>query len=385
MATTCDSQRPPRHVCIATGQNLANLIPCLQLGAQEVVILETSAMREAAGNLERALGAHGIATRRIPFDDTTPEAIVRAAQAIACELGEAPLVFNATGGHKLMTLALADQMQMADDLHLVYAETRHDRLDWLKPAAEVQAMQDVLDLSDILLAQGYRRTSDAGRDAPWQMEADRRAGLTRRMGDDAERYARFFGTLNRLADRALNEDGEAFQPRQEFEFAPGGHSAQLLDEARRLDLLHWNDDTEIVFASREAARYFRGGWLEEFVWLKLRGIKPHDWAVNVRVRSLASDVENEFDALVAHRNRLLAIECKTSGFGRSESKDVGHVYKLAQLAERVGGSMSRRLLLSARHVHADVRQRATDYRVDILAAEDVKRLVVYLRHWMMRG
>lgn len=72
------SNRPTRHVCIATGQNLANLIPCLQLGAREVVILETPAMREAAGNLKCAL-----------------------------------------------------------------------------------------DLGDILLTQGYRRTSDAGRDLPW--------------------------------------------------------------------------------------------------------------------------------------------------------------------------------------------------------------------------
>jgi hypothetical protein len=376
------TQRPTRHVCIATGQNLANLIPCLQLSAREVVILETQAMRDAAGNLKRALEAHGIAVRRMPFDDATPESIVRAAEAVALELGEAPLVFNATGGHKLMTLALADQMQLADNLHLVYAETRHDRLDWLKPAAAVEPMHDVLDLNDILLAQGYRRTTDAGRDVQWQTDADRRGSLTRRMGDEAHRHARFFGALNRLADLALNEDGAAFRPHQELEFGPGGHSADLLREASRLDLLHWDEDTEIVFSSPEAAQYFRGGWLEEYLWIKLRGLRPHDWAVNVRTRSAALDVENEFDALLVHRNRLLVVECKTSSFGRSETKDVGYIYKLAQVAVHVGGSMSRKLLLSARPIHADIRQRADEYGVDILAAEDVKKLVGYLRDWM---
>lgn len=383
MSAAADAvRRPTRHLCIATGQNLANLIPCLQLAAQEVVIIETPAMREAAGNLTRVLDAHGIAVRRMPFDDATPERIVHAAESVACELGEAPLVFNATGGHKLMTLALVEQMQLADNLHLVYAETRHDRLDWLKPTAAVEAMQDVLRLDDILLAQGYHRTADVERDVPWQVEADRRASLTRRMGDGAERNARFFGTLNRLADLALNEEGAAFQARQELEFVPGGHSAELLIEARRLTLLQWNDDTEIVFASRETAQYFRGGWLEEYVWVKLRGIRPHDWAVNVKTRSFALHVENEFDAMVSHRNRMLVIECKTSGFGRSEARDVSHIYKLAQLADRVGGSMSRKLLLSARPIHGDIRQRAGEYGVDILAAEEVRKFVGYLRDWM---
>ena len=204
------------------------------------------------------------------------------------------------------------------------------------------------------------------------------------MGDDAERYAHAFGTLNWLADQALNEDGSAFTPQQVLKFAPRAEERELPSEGKRLDLLDWDNAGEVVFRTRDAAQYFRGGWLEEFVWLKLHGIKPRDWEVNVRTRSVAQDVENDFDALLVHRNRLLVIECKTSGFGRNEVKDVSHVYKLAQLADKVGGSMSRKLLLSARPIHADIRQRASEYGVDILAAEEVKKLVDYLRTWMNR-
>ena len=91
--------RPSRHLCIATGQNLANLIPALQLSASEVLILETPAMRDAAVNLKRALEARNIAVRRMPFDDTSPETIKASAEGVAMELGVEPLVFNATGGH----------------------------------------------------------------------------------------------------------------------------------------------------------------------------------------------------------------------------------------------------------------------------------------------
>lgn len=376
--------RPARHLCIATGQNLANLIPSLQLAATEVVILETPAMRDAAVNLKRALEPHDIATRRVPFDDSSPETIKSSAASIAMELGSEPLIFNATGGHKLMTLALAEELgDLADDLHLLYAETRHDRLDWLKPSPAIEPMNNVLKVDDILRAQGYRRTSDGNRDAFWQAEADQRASLTRKMGDKAERYERFFGRLNALADRALNEeDNGTFQASQKLTYPPDRHDGELLDDARKLNLIDWNDKTDITFASREAAAYFRGGWLEEYVWYKLRGLRPYDWAVNLKTCSYGTDVENECDAVVSHRNRLLIIECKTSGFGKNQTRDAGYIYKLAQLGNQIGGGMCSKLLLSARPIQEELRQRAKDYGVDILAATEVRQFVDFMNQWM---
>lgn len=348
-----------------------------------MLILETPAMRDAAVNLKRALEEHDVLVRRLPFDDSTPEEVSASAEAIALELGAEPLVFNATGGHKLMTLALAENLgALADDLHLLYAETRKDRLDWLKPTPAMQPMDDMLVIDDILRAQGYRRTSASNSDPYWQIEADRRATLTRRMGDEADKYGKFFGTLNVLADLALNDQSDVFDPRQSFRFKPRGDNAALLDDARKNELIHWDGGETIVFANRDAASYFRGGWLEEYVWTKLKGIGPRDWAINLKTMSYGTNVENEFDALVAHRNRLLAIECKTSGFGKNDAKDVSYIYKLAQLADQVGGAMSQKLLLSARPVHDDIRQRARDYGVDILAAEEVKQFVDFMKKWM---
>lgn len=377
--------RPGLLVCIATGQNLPNLISAVQLCAREVVILETPQMREAAGNLKRALEAHGMKVRRAPFDDVTPEAIARAAERIAHQLGEQPLVFNVTGGHKLMTLALAKEMEIADELHLLYVETRHDRLDWLKPAAEIEPMQDVLRLEDILLTQGYRIKSRGGRDGHWMRDADARASLSRTLGDRADSLCGFFGVLNALADRALaNEPEGPFRPVQQLEYAPGGENAKLLRDAAALRLLHWDGRRELAFHSEEAARFFRGGWLEEYAWLKLRGLKPKDFDANVKVESTPGKTENEFDAMAVSRNRLLVIECKTSRFGRDSARDSDYVYKLAQLSRGLGGIMSRSLLLSARDVSQELRRRAKENGVDVLAAAEVKGLVEYLREWMGR-
>lgn len=264
--------RPSFHVCIATGQNPANLIPALQLGASRVVILETPEMQASAENLKVALKARGIEVRRLPFDDVNPGTIIASAQKAALELGESPLVLNATGGHKLMTLALTAEMEAlaGDNFHLLYCETRYDRLDWLKPAPSTEPMEDVLKLEDTLLAQGYRMGSRGDRDVRWATEAQARESLTRRLGDEADRLDRFFGLMNDLANQALNEPGGAFIAEQDLPFTPGGRSAEILREAQRLGLLQWDEETRIVFGHREAARYFSGGWLEKYGWIKLR-------------------------------------------------------------------------------------------------------------------
>lgn len=384
IAITSMTTRPSLHLCIATGQNLVNLIPAMQLRATTVVVLETPEMRASTNNLKRALESHGITVQRHPFDDSSPETIGASAETVGIKFGEGAIVFNATGGHKLMTLAMAEKMGMADDLHLLYAETRHQRLDWLKPAPVMEPMVDVLKVDDFLLVQGYNRVRSADRDGYWQVDAQARSALTRRLGDESDKLAKFFGALNRLAQQAMpdKDRGKPLRPVQNFEFTPGGRSAEVLREACQLNLLTWDEDTEIAFANEASTVFFGGGWLEEYVWLKLRGLKPFDSAVNLVVKPVGSESENELDAVVAHHNQLMVIECKTLRFGRDPAKDADYIYKLAQLSKQIGGSMARSVLVSARPVDPVVIDRARLYGVDILAASEVKNLVSYLRDWM---
>lgn len=377
---------PRRHVCIATGQNLANLIPAIQLQAAHVTILETPDMTQSARNLKTALEPRGIEAARVAFDDATPEAIRRSAEKAALDLGEAPLVLNVSGGHKLITLALTSEMRAlaGENLHLLYCETRHDRLDWLHPAPATEPMESVLQLEDILLAQGYRIRSRRDRDVRWMAESQSRASLTFRLGDEAEKLANFFGILNELADRALNEPEGPFRPRQDLPFTPGGRNAELLRQAQDLDLLDWDRESEIVFRSKEAARYFRGGWLEEYAWHKLRGLSLADLSPGLEIESVAEKTANELDAVAVHRNRLLVIECKTGRLGRDAARDADYIYKLAQLTRQVGGLMASGLMLSARSASDSLRSRAMANQVDLLAGTEVAMLRRQVERWMTR-
>jgi hypothetical protein len=365
------------HVCIATGQNAANLIPLKQLQAAEVLILQTPTMRDAASNLETALRQEGRQIRRQDFDDRSPSTIEASAHQVAEQLDGRQVILHATGGTKLMVLALRDALRLLETgsgkLDIVYADTHRQQLDWLGSDPRTEAMADVLDLQDMILVQGYRIESDT-RPAAVQARASARAALTREMGDNAARYGKFFSALAGMACASVGGNLE-----QAFEFAPGGINAKLLHQAASHGLLSWEGDERLTFSDLDAAKYFAGGWLEEFVFLKLSGMARRGrYGCNVIVNSSKGQgVRNEIDAMLLHRNRALLIECKTG----QQNKAQDALYKLAQLRQSLGGSVAAALYLSAQAVSEDVHRRAKESNITILATGDVSRLVPFLKEW----
>lgn len=367
------------HVCIATGQNAANLIPLEQLDARVVWILQTPAMRDGAGHLATVLKRDGRQIRRIDFDDSSPQAIETSAQAVAEQLDGRSVVLHATGGTKLMVLALRDGLRLVETgsgrLDILYAETQKQQIDWLGQQPRSEPMADVLDLRQMLLVQGYRIEGDH-RHAAAQQRAAGRADITRDMGDNAARYGRSFSALATLAVRAANVS-DARELTQFFQYAPGGALADLLRRAQDKGLLRWDGNEALTFADADCARYFAGGWLEEFVLLKLTGLaRPGRFSSNLHIVSVQG-VPNEIDAMLVHRNRALLIECKT---GRQE-KAQDAIYKLAQLRQRLGGSVAGAIYLSAQTVDEEVLKRAREYQIEVLACSDVSQLVSRLRQW----
>ena len=386
---------PELHLCIATGQNLANLIPALQCGAREVWVLQTPEMRNRAGFLADALKARNIAVQRIDFADDDVTTLHARAAAIAERLDGRAVTINLSGGTKLMTLALTDTLaehlatgDMAAQPHMVYTDTRHHRLDWLRPTARSEPMADVLSIDDILLAQGYRRQQQAGggaEAAALQRAADERKLLTRHLGDAADTIGPVFSHLNWTAQAALNNGGP-FQREQDIASPKNQRDANVLRQVlqRIADaggLLHWDGQRRVVFQSEGAAKYVGGGWVEEYAAGKIKGFSQCDRASPLHIESVQGGTRNELDAVMVHGNRMLVIECKAAAT-HADEKLPDWIYKLNQLARDVGGQMAQPLLLSARTIGDVHRQRARDYGVHILSAAELSTLPDYLRRWM---
>jgi len=369
------------HLCIATGQNSANLLPLKQLQAQEVWILETPEMKasHSGSDLKTALAPYAAEVCRIDFDDSSPQTINACALRLAdTELDGRDVVFHVTGGTKLMVLAIHAQLQNlkagTGSLRVLYADTKHQILNWLDDAPRQEALQDVLSLQDLLVVRGYRTTNDT-RHAKSQQLAATRAKITREMGENAARYGRFFSVLATVANQAV-KSGNLHQA---FDFPPGGHAATLLAMAASSGLIEWQEgDVRITFADTGAASYFAGDWPEEYVFLKLPGLfKVGQYAIGAKVLQARTKTENEIDAIVVHNNRALVVECKTS----RQLKAQDAIYKLGQVLRQVGGLFARGLYVSAQNVGEADRRRAQEYGIDVMAGDELQGINKYLRDW----
>jgi hypothetical protein len=375
---------PTVHVCIATGQNAANFIPLRQYDAREVWILQTHAMKSSADNLALALREPGRVIQRKPLDDGSLAALARSAEGIAEQLDGRHVVFHATGGTKPMVLALRDGLRLVEAgtgrLEILYADTARQHVDWLGAEPRSEPMDDVLDLRNMLLVQGYRIEGDSRHQAALdRAAAPVRAKLTRMLGERAGQLAKFFSVLATLAHRAADERAAERDLIQHLLYPPAESVAEMLREASQAGLLRWDGDVALDFRSRELAAYFAGGWIEEYVLLKLSGLaRPDRFASNLHVVSAARGVPNELDAMVVHRNRALLIECKTGG----QANPAAALYKIAQLRDRLGGSVAAALYVSAQRLGDEHRQRAQDYQVSVLCGDEVADLPRWVRHWM---
>jgi hypothetical protein len=374
--------QPTVHVCIATGQNAANFIPLEQLDAREVWILETRDMRASASNLKKALQRKDRNIERMEFEDSSPEALVKASEALALKLDGRDVILHVTGGTKPMILALSEELQIikAGDgsVRTLYADTAKQQIAWLGKAPRTEPMADVITLPKMLMVQGYRIKGDS-RHHEALKRAESRADLTREIGENTARYSRDFGKLNRAAMLASKDDAEVRDLTQSLRQPLSKPLEELLQKAEAAGLLKREDDLTITFANKESAGYLCGGWLEEFVLIKLKGMIANDrFSSNLQVESSIDQVPNEIDAMILHRNRALLIECKT---GRQDTKAQDRIYKIAQLRDQLGGSVAKALYLSAQPISEEVRQRAEEYRVAVLCNEEISQLVSWIRKW----
>jgi len=369
------------HLCIATGQNAANLIPLKQLNAQEVWILETTAMKaqRSGADLQQALDAFVPTVKCIAFDDSTPQSICSAAARLANNsLDGREVVFHITGGTKLMVLAIHQELTLLNSgsgsYRVLYADTHKQTIDWMDAQPTQEPMKDVLTLQDLLLLRGYRTTNDT-RPAKDQQRAAARTAVSRHMGEQAQALRGFFSTLAYKASMASEGSGLM----QQFDYPPGGPAAKLLTLAVKNGLLQWSaGNSDVAFTDRDSARYFAGGWTEEYVFLKMTGLlKAGQYALNAKVIQNRTKTENEIDAIAVKNNRALLVECKSG----KQSKAQDAIYKLGQVVRQVGGLMAKGLYVSAQAVDEHDRRRAEEYGIDVLAGEELQNVNQYLRDW----
>lgn len=308
--------------------------------------------------------------------------------------------FNATGGTKLMALALAPLFN-GDEGRVLYQDTDSNRIEWISPL-ELPPVE----VAEQFTAQQHFRAYGAtwrkaqSDDDAWQQKVQKRFGAALQLARIAAKDENFIRALNGVAKDAAKREGlneRIVAPIQTMKYPPKGQTAELFQRLNDLGIIGWSQDepTQIDFYNLDGWRFMCGGWLEEYAWHCAREAGLEDVHCSVELtddHDNKANIRNELDLVVQHRNRMLVVECKTAKLG-DDSKDANIINKLDSITTRWGGYFATRVLLSAlplNHTTKDNRevytaQRAEASGIQISEGDALLHLTDSFRHWKESG
>lgn len=387
------------HIALVSAQILPNLIPILMERPDRVLLMVTPEMaaRRLDRRLEKLLKEQGIGVELyLDVPDAGLREIKAYADALADRLIEeqahAEIVLNATGGTKLMSFGFVEAFR-GIAAHILYTDTAHRRIEYLPNAQasvpEPTPMGNVLDVPLYLAAQGFRFRRAASDEVSWREVVSQRKATCKFLGKHIAdpNLQTFIGAMNRLVDRALENIPGTYEdrlvaPDQAFETVPFGIWAKALGELVKAGLITWQDSSpDVTFTSIEAARFVRGGWLEEYTWHTVKDAGAFDTRLSVEgVWADTRKTINEFDVLACHINQLLFIECKTPRIGPNNENEI--IYKLDSLSQDARGLFGDTWLLSARQPSDVLIERARQVRVRLIGPDELANLRELVLEWL---
>lgn len=360
------------HLCLLSDQCIPNYLPLQneKVKATHVTLAVTAAMQKKAKAFREALER-----RKIPVGDdlsiSDANDILKIEEEVMSWVEKhekEDLVLNVTGGTKPMAIAAQEVFRMAGK-PVFYVDIQTDRLVWVSEKMEekrdpIQLKKNALKLKALFelngidfLSMGEKPTQNE----KWIRFASFLASI------EGQKYMDVIGEINRLASEAENHKTLHVKPL----YSEGLNMTlweDFLAELRENGLIKGGRDRmPFTFESKEAREFCQGGWLEHFVFEKLKEIyrlgSDHAW-MNAEIK-FSNDTKQELDVVLAWQNSLVLLECKTRNMTR-EGVAMDALFKVAELGRQVGGLRKKTVLVSYRPVRDEDQDRARLLGVDIV-------------------
>lgn len=317
--------------------------------------------------------------RRSPVDPYNIKAALKACQETVDALKEKgyEVVFNITGGTKLMSLA-AYLCAQYNRIEAIYVESRDRFLISVSPAknlvdtiatdsfeTERKPLQEelfrVIDVSSYLALYGK------------EMDTSIKIDDTRDQVDKARIIGQYYATLRKRLNHLQNEITHAFKIR-----AVTWPFQLELKKLTRLErealecfdangIFSWDSAQSILSCESAQWAFLKGKWLEVFVLDKLSTSELfHDVRGNVKIKGW----DGECDVMLTVNAQLAIIECKSDA---TLSEQFG---KIRALQHDRGGIYGRSFFIRSGEKKEDIDRAAEFYRIDkVIDAGDLPRLV----------
>ena len=380
------------HICLVSDQTLANLIPALMERPDKVILVASAEMKQRGRvqHLINALSERNLSAETLDdAPDTSLNEIRRYADALRAALSDsmpdAAITLNATGGTKLMMLGFVEAFRQRA-VRTIYVDTAHRRIEEI--GGEETIMENVLDVRGYLAAQGIRIDRVDSDDELRRDAIEKRAELTRFIGENIVKLQGGIKILNGILAKAIEKipgtrQDQLAKPDFELQHGAWGDFEKLLVRCNALHLVEWERNGKSGrFVDLESARYLSGIWLEEYAWLCAHDCQPFDAHMGVHRAGHNDEEINEFDLLAVHGNQLLFVECKTANFQNKINQANQTAYKLDSLSRLARGLFGETWLLSAIEPPQELLDRTRELRIRVLGPQELSNLGLHIAGWM---
>jgi len=373
------------HVCLVSDQPIPNLTTVIQFRPDKVVLLST---KDKAAQAERLEGVMRKYCGRVESREILPYEIsdvMAVSESLMDEHDESEVTLNITGGTKIAAMG-AFQSFFTRGKAIYYVNTRDNEIIRIYPEADSIPIDVSIPIEDYLSAYGFR-TEQYVKDDGYVY---RRKGVTNFLAVLAREHEKLIGSINYLVNKAIPDPDKASYP-IDVEFPRKSRIKELCEKLNSCGVAEQVGKTTIRISSQDAARYLQGIWFEEYVYMIAKSLPVDEvrmgvagqWAVPGR-----KPLTNEFDVMIAKKNRLFYISCKTSDPDRKkgdslESVSKEYLYELDSLGDMAVGIFGKRMLVSARTIRNEyVRKRARVLNIDLVDGRNVLTLKDKLLMWL---
>lgn len=398
------------QISIATKQLLANLLPLLADPPDLLWLLVSDDMYQAANEFLRyTQKLTALSNMKVELKTGLPDSPFNAIEEFGLELAtqldqqyaDWVKTYNITGGTKLMAVALTSIFTEAG-FNQIYIDTVNNRIEQIFPKRDRFPLPDLLNTKTYLEAHDMTWRKAQSDDSAWFNDALLREAATFNFAKavaKTEGAGDFLSVLNQQLALALNKHKQLEQPQIDLRFIPVAFQDVFASLADADFIDYQREEKRIYLRSEASHRYLSGAWLEEYFYLVAQRASLTDFHSGIAITDnydnydTKKNIRNELDGVATYGNRVLLVECKTSSFGKDQTKDGNIVYKLDSIAHQVGGIFFTPLLLSAqpldnttsanRNVYTTARANAAD--IQVVAGKDLLKLEPAMKYWMKNG
>ena len=374
-----DKKMKKIHICLVSKQPIPNLTFSLQDVPELVILLATSQMVKKTERLKNVFEKHGIKVEDRQIEAYDINNVMQVSEEIIKNYCNDDIVLNITSGTKIGALGVFQSFYTSNQ-SIVYVNTAGNEIINLSTNKTFSITIDISAI-DYLGAYGFKITKFTNNKS--DNAIIERRNITKEMFNLCLNDEKLIGYINYILPTDINKTNFPTTVSK----LPKNEQLQKILNSLKIK--------KGVIKKADIAKFLKGFWFEEYVYLILKSLKKqcglNEIFLNVEGKwdeKGKEKIKNEFDVIISKNNRLFYISCKTANPNRAkdnteESIGKEYLYELDSLGQKALGIFGKGMLLSARAItNQYVIKRAKDLNIKIIDGKGLVTLKNKLIEWL---